>query len=82
MKNLVVQLTTLLENWDKSANVNIIQSREDPIPKEKEDLIRILATKISSANIVDYDQFISSTQFDVEEPETYFRAIQGPHAAK
>ena len=82
IENLVVQLTTLLENWDKGLNVNITQSREDPIPKEEENPMRILATKINSANAVDYDQFTSSTQFDVEEPEMYSRVMQGPHAAK
>ena len=82
IENLVVQLTTLLENWDKGPNVNITQSMEDPTPEEEEDPMRILATKINSANAVDHDQFTSSTQFDVEEPETYSRAMQGPHAAE
>ncbi len=44
--------------------------------------MRILATKINSANAVDHDQFSNSTQFDVEESETCSRAMQGPHAAR
>ena len=44
--------------------------------------MRILATKINSANTIDHDQFTSSTQFDVEEPKTYSRAMQCPHAAE
>ena len=42
----------------------------------------ILATMVNSANAVDHDQFSNSTQFYVEEPETYSRVMQGPHAAK
>lgn len=42
--------------------------------------MKILATKINSANAVDHDQFTSFTQFDIEEPETYSRAMQGPYA--
>lgn len=49
---------------------------------EEEDPMRILATKINSANAVNHDQFTSFTQFDVEEPETHSRAMQGPHAAE
>ena len=37
--------------------------------------MRILATKINSTNAVDQDQFANSTQFDVEEPEMYSRAM-------
>ncbi len=85
IENLVAHLTTLLENWDRGPNVAITQLREDPsTPEEdeKEDPMRILATKINSANAVDQDQFANSTQFDVEEPETYSKTMQGPHAAK
>ncbi len=85
IENLVAHLTTLLENWDRGPNVAIIQPREDPSTPEEdeeEDPMRILATKINSANAVDQDQFANSTQFDVEEPETYSRAMQGPHAAE
>lgn len=42
----------------------------------------ILATKINSVNATDYDQFVCATQFDIEEPETYARAVQGPYAAQ
>lgn len=78
IENLVAHLTTLLENWDRGPNVAIIQPREDPSTAkegEKEDPMRILATNINSANAVDQDQFANSTQFDVEEPEMYSRAM-------
>ena len=56
IKNFVVHLTALLENWDEGLNVSITQSREDPSsPDEEEDPIRILATKINSVNAVDHD---------------------------
>lgn len=86
IENLIVQLTTLLEDWDKAPNVSFTQSGEDPTPEKEqlleEDPMRILATKINSANAADHDQFSCSTQFDVEEPETYARAMQGPHAVE
>lgn len=75
IENLVIQLTTLLENWDKSPNVSITQSKEDFTIEEKKDPIRILAIKINSANVVDHDQFTSFIQFDVKELETYFGAM-------
>lgn len=81
-KSLVVQLTTLLENWDESPTVSITQLREDPTPDEKEDLIRILAININSTNTINYNQFTNSTQFDVEEPKTYLKVMQGPHVAE
>ena len=55
IENLVVHLTTLQENWDKDLNVSITKSKEDlSTPEEEEDPIRILATKINSANAVDH----------------------------
>lgn len=33
-----------------------------------------------AANATNADHFVCSTQFDVEEPETYTRAIPGPNA--
>lgn len=40
-----------------------------------DDEIKILATKIHSVNAINQDHFACSTQLDVEEPETYARAI-------
>lgn len=42
----------------------------------------ILVTRVNIANAVNQDQFACSTQLDVNEPETYSRAIQGPNAAE
>lgn len=44
--------------------------------------MRILFIKINLANIVNYDQFTRSAQFDVKESKTYFRAIKGFYSAK
>ena len=57
------------------------QTREET-ELEHEDPLKILATRIDSTNAVDQDQFVCSTQFDVEKPETYARAMQGPNATK
>lgn len=48
--------------------------------KSDEDPIKILATKIHSTNSADQDHFVYATQFDVEELETYARAMQCPNA--
>lgn len=82
IKNLIVQLTTLLKNQNKGLNINITQSRKNLTLEEKKDSIRILAIKINSINAVDHDQFTSSTQFDVKKSEIYSRAMKGLHAAK
>lgn len=86
IETFIAHLTTLLEDWDKGQNlVAATQQMEDldtTEEDEEEDPMMILATKINSANAVNHDQFTSSTQFDVEEPETYSRAMQGPHAAE
>lgn len=89
IEDLIVQLITLLENWDKDGgtNVNVTQARHNPTPDEEPLLHEggptvVLATKINSANAIDHDQLACSTQFDVEEPETYNRAMQGPNAAE
>ena len=44
--------------------------------------LKILATKINLANVVDYDHFVYSILFDIEEPETYIYEMQGSNAAK
>lgn len=41
-----------------------------------------MTTKINLINVVDYDHFVYSTLFDIEEPETYIHVIQGSNAAK
>lgn len=53
----------------------------DPLIHAEEPAV-VLATKIHSANVGDLDHFVGSTQFDVEEPETYARAMQGPNSTE
>lgn len=87
--DLIVHLTGPLENWDNDESANAalatqIQgtSQADINEAPESDPIRILATKIHSTNAVDQDHFACSTQLDVEEPETYARAMQGPNTAQ
>lgn len=86
--NLIVQLTKLLENWESYGEPNEMATQVgDSIDKlsaghDEADPINILATKIHSANAPDQDHYLCSTQFDVEEHETYARAMQGPNAAQ
>lgn len=49
---------------------------------QEEDPIAILATTINAVNASNYDQFVCASQLDVEEPETYARAMQGPDATQ
>lgn len=51
-------------------------------PSHKEDPIMILATKINSVNVMNYDQFVYSTQFDIEELEMYAQAMQRLYVAQ
>lgn len=84
IKKLIIQLINLLGSWkvnDKGIKVRFTQTKEVMKP-EYEDSLRILATMINLANIVNQDQFIYSNQFDIEEPETYSCTMQGPNSAK
>ena len=42
----------------------------------------ILVTKVNSVNDTNYDQFVCSTQFDIEESKTYIQTMQGFHTAQ
>lgn len=89
MERLIVQLTELLGNWEDDAKVLATRSEDhhtselvkDPLI-HAEDPSVLLATRIHAANAGDLDQFVGSTQFDVEVPETYTRAMQGPNATE
>ena len=82
-------MTKILGNWDEGANVlatqvegELIQTDSQLLHAEdpSEDPSVLLATRVCNANAGDLDQFICSTQFDIEEPETYARAMEGPNA--
>ena len=63
IKNLIVQLTYLLEAWDKNdedISANLTQTEEDT-ELGHDDPLRILATRINLANATDQDQFICFT---------------------
>lgn len=78
-------MITLLENWDKDPNPAITPPKKalSILKKnEEEDPIRIWATKINLTNIIDHDQFTNSTQFDIKETKTYFRAMQSLNNTK
>lgn len=73
---LIIQLTQLLDNWDSCEGPSAT-----PTPTNDDiDPIKILVTKIHSANAQDQDHYVCSTQLDVEEPESYARAMQCPNA--
>ena len=72
----------LEKKWKETENItNFLTSCESSVNKEEteSDLLQILTSIIHKTNIRDTDEFTSSTQLDVEEPETYKQVIYGPH---
>ena len=74
--NYIIKLTALSNNWDSCKGPNTMFTPTN----EETNSLKILVTKIHSANAPDQDHYVCSTQFDVEELETYARAKQGPNA--
>lgn len=74
-------MTHLLGAWEED-NTNAMASQAEESESAQDDPLKILATRINLANAVDQDQFACSTQLDIEETETYARAMQGPNAAE
>ncbi len=72
VENLVLHLTKLLNGWDNDEKREI----------QEEDPIAILATTINAVNTSNHDQFVCASQLDVEDPEIYARAMQGPDATQ
>lgn len=88
-KKLIFQLTELLNlDWEDNKAVAMATHEQKHVEanystqsnEEEEHPIRILAAKMCAANATNADHFLCSTQFDVEEPEIYTRAMQGPNA--
>ena len=84
---LIAQLTSLLEeDWESKQRVSTVSTdKSDGSQKlvevyDEDDPLRILATKLMKANAGDPGDFAFATQFDVEELETYERAMSGPHS--
>ena len=88
VKRLIAQLAQLLDNWEEEVDVLATHTKDLQLSETIDPLIHaedpavLLATKIHSANAGDLDHFVGSTQFDVEEPETYARAMQGPNSTE
>lgn len=89
--NLITHLTKLLDaNWESQACTSILSTRAitdengsniNAADASEENPLRILAAKLTSeANVGDESQFFFSTQLDIEESETYNRAMSGAHA--
>ncbi len=85
---LVMQLSTLLDDWEQDAKVSVFltlccdqghESANEGL-ESKEDPLHILATYMQKANAASPAEFSSLSQFHVEESETYERAINGPYA--
>lgn len=87
--DLIVELTQLLEtNWEEPTDTSVLNTSFADNDKSKPtntemDPFKILAAKIiAEASAQDQDQFAYSTQFDIEEPETYNRAMSGSYSSQ
>lgn len=84
-KALITQLVILLDNdWKEHNKVTVFLAScynddTDSKVETKINPLHILATAIHKENARDVSEFTSSTQLNVKEPETYKRAIYGPH---
>ncbi len=84
---LVTQLFTLLDNWEQDTKVSVFltsccnqgQKSANEGLKTKEDPLHILAMHMQKANTASPAEFLSLSQFDVEELKTYEQAMNGPH---
>lgn len=85
---VVTQLATLLKNWKQVTKVTTLltshfdqdqKSIKKPLESIK-DLMNILVVLMYKANAINLPEFLSSSQLDVVEPESYEPVISGPHA--
>ncbi len=93
-QELIAHLTKLLDhNWeDKSLDLDpsikadafLTNLDRDPdttnSEHDAEDPLKIVASRLLKANAGDPGEYAFATQIDVEEPETYNRAMSRPHA--
>lgn len=91
-QELIAHLTKLLDHdWEDNsldldpstrADAFFINLDSDSTKSEHdaEDPLKILASRLLKANAGDPGEFAFATQIDVEEPETYSRAMSGTHA--
>ena len=87
-QNLIVQLVELLDrdwevNSEEKANAFLTNIEcEDDDHNSDEDPYRILASRLIQANDRGRENYVFATQLDVEEPESYNRAMQYPQASQ
>lgn len=93
VESLIVQLTKILGNWDKGANILVTQTEEkyplnqqnvslkDPLLHAKDPAV-LLGKKLYSANVDNLLYFVCSIQFNIEEPKTYKKIMQGFNAVQ
>lgn len=58
-----------------------LSDQNDPLIHAKDPIV-LLTIKIYAANINNLGQFFGSMQFDVEELETYIKAMQDPNTTQ
>lgn len=79
---LITLLAKLLnDDWEQEEKISaFLTSIDDDAPDTSLDPLHILATSLQKVNSTDPGDFVFSTQLDVEEPETYERAMSCSHA--
>lgn len=81
---LIIKLMDLLErDWESEEKVSAFLTQlEDPSNERDDGLdpIQILASTINKTSSIDNGDYAFATQLDIEEPETYEKAMSGTHA--
>ncbi len=83
-KTLITFFTSLLDHdWDTSPEESaqaFLTKLDKPETEAEDDLLKILTSRLLKANVVDPGEYVFATQLDVEEPETYNKAMSGAYA--
>ena len=61
IKNLIIQLTNLLEAWEENEYISVNLTQIEEEKSGHKDPLKILATKINLANATNQDQLMCST---------------------
>lgn len=67
-------------NSEDQANAFLTNIDDSVVDADKEDPYNVLTSKLLKANTTSPADYALATQLDVEEPESYNRAMQCPHA--
>lgn len=71
-----------MQKWEEGNTKDTIILSEESENTKLDDPLIILVTRVNIANTADQDEFLHSTQLDIQETETYTSVMQGPNTAE